>query len=115
MLIESFKATNGQPLKWIFAHVLDAKHIEYDVLDSEELISALLSSDCSKGTASQACAVGQSRKSDTGLRIKSRFVLGDPKMITFPTVSEEDIKSIIYDPEGERVEDKIRRIFRDIK
>ena len=113
MLTESFKSSNGQPLKWIFAHVLNDKQIEYEVLDSEELISAILSSDCSEGTRSQKCAVGRSRKGDTGVRIKSRFVLGDPKMITFPTVSEEDIKSIIYDPTGERVEDKIRRIFKD--
>ena len=119
MLTESFKASNGEPLKWIFAHVLDAKHIEYDVMDSDALISAILSSDCvgevgkSPGTRSPACAVGISRKDKTGLRIKSRFVLGDPKMITFPTVSEEDIRSIIYDPEGDRVEDKIRRIFKD--
>ena len=34
-------------------------------------------------------------------------------MITFPTVSEEEIRSIIYDPEGDRVEDKIRRLFKD--
>ena len=114
MLIESFKATNGQPLQWIFAHVLNDKQIQYDVLSSEDLISTILSSDCSKGTGSRACAVGQSRKSDTGLRVKSRFVLGtDPKIITFPTVNEEDIRSIIYDPEGDRVEDKIRRIFKD--
>ena len=113
MLTDSFVASNGQPLKWIFAHVLDGKHIEYTVLDSPDLISIILGSDCSNGTRSQACAVGQSRKSDTGLRIKSRFVLGDPKMITFPTVSEEDIKTIIYDPTGERVEDNIRRIFKD--
>tara|TARA_R110001583_G_scaffold3173_2_gene20776 strand:- start:35009 stop:41008 length:6000 start_codon:yes stop_codon:yes gene_type:complete len=113
MLTESFKATNGQPLQWIFAHVLNDKQIEYEVLDSEELISAILSSDCSKGTGSKACAVGRSRKSDTGVRIKSRFVLGNPKMITFPTVSEDEIKSIIYDPEGDRVEDKIRRIFKN--
>ena len=92
MLVNSFLASNGQPLKWIFAHVLNGKQIEYEVLGSDELIGAILSSDCSKGTGSRACAVGQSRKSDTGLRIKSRFVLGNPKMITFPTVSEEDIK-----------------------
>jgi len=119
MLTESFKSSNGEPLKWIFAHVLDAKHIEYDVMDSDELIGAILSSDCvgevgkSPGTRSPACAVGISRKDKTGLRIKSRFVLGDPKMITFPSVNEEDIKSIIYDPTGERVEDNIRRIFKD--
>ena len=34
-------------------------------------------------------------------------------MITFPSVSDEDIRSIIYDPKGDRIEDKIRRIFRD--
>tara|TARA_R110000737_G_scaffold69148_4_gene97523 strand:- start:7335 stop:10397 length:3063 start_codon:yes stop_codon:yes gene_type:complete len=113
MLTESFKTSKGIPLKWIFAHVLDGKHIEYDLMDSEELISAILSSDCSQGTGSQSCAVGISRKSDTGIRIKSRFVLGNPKMITFPTVSEEDIRSIIYDPEGNRIEDKIRRIFKN--
>ena len=113
MLTESFKATNGQPLQWIFAHVLNDKQIEYEVLDSEELISAILSSDCSQGTRSQACAVGRSRKGDTGVRIKSRFVLGNSNMITFPEVTEDEIKSIIYDPEGDRVEDKIRRIFKD--
>ena len=100
MLIESFKSSNGKPLKWIFAHVLDSKHIRYVSMDSDELISALLSSDCSDGTGSQKCAVGKSRKKDTGLRIKSRFVLGaDPKMITFPSVSDEDMRSIIYDPD----------------
>ena len=113
MLTESFKSTNGQPLQWIFAHVLNDKQIEYEVLDSEELISAILSSDCSQGTRSQACAVGRSRKGDTGIRIKSRFVLGNSSMITFPEVTEDEIKSIIYDPEGDRVEDKIRRIFKD--
>jgi len=114
MLIESFKATNGQPLKWIFAHVLDDKHIRYVSMDSEELISAILSSDCSSGTGSQKCAVGKSRKKDTGVRIKSNFVLGaDPNMITFPSVSDEDIRSIIYDPDGDRVEDNIRRIFKN--
>ena len=114
MLTESFKASNGQPLKWIFAHVLDDKHIKYVSMDSDELISTILSSDCSNGTESRACAVGKSRKKDTGIRIKSRFVLGaDPKMITFPEVSEEDIRSIIYDPEGDRIEDKIRRIFKN--
>jgi hypothetical protein len=112
MLIESFKATNGQPLKWIFAHVLDDKRIRYVAMDSEELISTILSSDCSNGTGSQKCAVGKSRKKDTGVRIKSNFVLGaDPNMITFPSVSDEDIRSIIYDPDGDRIEDKIRRIF----
>ena len=113
MLTESFKASNGQPLRWIFAHVLNDKQIEYEVLDSEELIGAILSSDCTQGTRSQQCAVGRSRKGDTGVRIKSRFVLGNPKMITFPTVSEEEIRSIIYDPEGDRVEDKIRRLFKE--
>ena len=113
MLTESFKTSKGKPLKWIFAHVLDEKRIEYDVMDSEELISVILSSDCNKGTGSQACAIGRSRKSDTGLRIKSRFVLGNPKIITFPSVTEDEIKSIIYDPKGERIEDKIRRIFKN--
>ena len=114
MLIESFKATNGQPLKWIFAHVLDDKHIRYVSMDSEELISAILSSDCSNGTGSQKCAVGKSRKKDTGVRIKSNFVLGaDPNMITFPSVSDEDIRSIVYDPDGDRIEDNIRRIFKN--
>ena len=93
--------------------MLNDKQIEYEVLDSEELISAILSSDCSQGTRSQACAVGRSRKGDTGVRIKSRFVLGNSNMITFPEVTEDEIKSIIYDPEGDRVEDKIRRIFKD--
>ena len=114
MLIESFKATNGKPLKWIFAHVLDDKHIRYVAMDSEELISAILSSDCSNGTGSQKCAVGKSRKKDTGVRIKSNFVLGaDPNMITFPSVSDEDIRSIIYDPDGDRIEDKVRRLFKN--
>ena len=113
MLSNSFVASNGQPLKWIFAHVLDAKNIEYEVVTSDELIGLILGSDCSKGTGSRACAVGLGRKSDTGLRIKSRFVLGNPKMITFPSVSDEDIKSIIYDPDGDRIEDNIRRLFKN--
>lgn len=100
MLESAFISSDGSPLGWVFAHI-SPNGITYKTLSSDELINIMMTTPDS---------VMRSR-SPRGLRLSHKELMTNPNVITFPTVTLEDMQKVGYVKGRGKKEDKIAELF----
>lgn len=101
MLESSFVSKQGIPLKWIFA-IIYSDYIEYTVWSSEELINTIINDGKS--------VFGEGRSS-VQVRLKSRYLMRNPKTIKFPTFTSNELKKLLYNKERGQKIDGVAELF----
>lgn len=102
MLESSFVDKSNEPLEWIFAIIYPDNIIKYSVWSSKDLIDAIIN---------EGEKVFGEGRSSVQIRLKSRYLMTNPKTITFPTIESKDLEKILYNKErGHRI-DKVAELF----
>ena len=101
MLTSMFTSSDGKPIHWIFS-IIYPNYIEYTVWSTDDLIHALVS---------EPEMIGVGRSPMTDIRMKSRFLMGSPKIIQFPSFTPNELKRLRYNKDRGLKIDKIAELF----